>query len=41
LSYPHGNEMKGYGSCMLILTTYDFHQSRFYPKIHQQLEISL
>ena len=25
LSYPHGNKMKGYGSCTLFITISDFH----------------
>jgi hypothetical protein len=24
LSYPHGNKMKGYGSCALFITISDF-----------------
>jgi hypothetical protein len=24
LSYPHGNKMKGYGSCALFITIFDF-----------------
>ena len=31
LSYPHGNKMKGYGSCALIITISDVCESRSTP----------
>ena len=41
-SYPHGNEMKGYGSCMFKITISDFwvRESRFYLKFYQQLFVN-